>query len=241
MQVGLGWMRWGAIFVLAGMGHAQAQTAWVNVDDGHSTPAHFTEDKAACDAAQPGHVGGARGAANVSNPYAVETPEWDRCMTNRGWREVASVDGSAATAGGAGLREELRKASSDLQGTVCRAWAFHALFEKTQCMGNHFTADQLRDPSLVTDEESRLLEAYEGKLRAFHQRVIDLHTSSLTVPVQRRQVVALLDELYGRSYELKAALQAHRITWGQYNTQRRQAGEAFTPRYNALMQQAGKV
>ena len=231
-----------AVFLgLLGVTSAQAQTTWVNADDARSTPAHFADDKSTCDGAPSSRASASRPAGSGTNPYALETPDWDRCMASRGWREVPALSASVTGAGAASLHEQLRQASADVQGTVCRAWAFHALFVKTQCMGDRYTPEQLNDPSLITDEESRLLDDYEGRLRAFHQHVIDLHASSFTVPEQRRQVVALLDELYGRSYELKTALQARKISWGQYNTQRKQAGASFAPRYTAFMRQSGKL
>lgn len=229
-----------ALLGLPGVSRAQAQTTWVNADDARSTPAHFADDRMACEQGASSRATSPRPTSSGANPYAMETPDWDRCMTSRGWREVPALSGSVGGAGAPSLREQLRQASADVQGTVCRAWALHALFEKTQCMGDRYTPEQLRDPSLITDEESRLLEDYETRLRAFHQRMIDLHAGSFTVPEQRRQVVALFDELYGRSFELKTALQARKISWGEYNTQRKQAGASFAPRYTALMRQSGK-
>lgn len=197
----------------------------------------FAQDKYSCLQQSQQRVSGAY--VNAYGGVASDKPVtneglFNACMQSRGW-SLQSRDSVAQSASiNQNKKEQFMagtRAISDEGKARCADQEFAAYYAKTPCGATSPTIQQLSDSSRASKKEREAILKVDASLAEIRDQRIALFRNTVTPPALMNRYIDTAKRTFDRGQKIRLDLYNGKITWGQYNTLRKELSEKSTAEY----------
>jgi len=145
------------------------------------------------------------------------------CMEARGYtaREVSDEEFTRQTSPFNRKMQQLTKKRLDR----CNDGKFMLLFKKAACKIDDITLDQLEDKTTILESEKQYFKNYIYYVNKINTKTIELIQNDGND--KDKKIGLLLDKLYQQSDKIALDLYEEKITWGEYNKNRKKLHQVF--------------
>lgn len=180
------------------------------------------------------------------DPYAFQNgldqaTYQQNCLIAKGWvkyrNNVVQVTGTDSNQSTSNFKDETSKWLTEYRANVCSLPELKNLFEKTPCGVAQFSIAQLRNQEYVSDEDRKAFEQFDSKNQPYRLRAIEINENLIRPPSAGQALAALLKKNYENQQSSQLDLLDKKITWGQYNTRRKESIENYAREFQSIMAQ----
>lgn len=197
----------------------------------------FAQDKYSCMQQSQQRVSGAYvnaygGAA--SEKVVTNEGLFNACMQSRGW-SLQSRDSVAQSASiNQNKKEQFMAGTRSIseEGKArCADQDYAAYYAKTPCGATSPTIQQLSDTSRATKKEKEAILKVDASLAEIRDQRIALYRNTVSPPALMNKYIDTAKRTFDRGQKIRLDLYNGKITWGQYNTLRKELAEKSTAEY----------
>lgn len=223
----------GIAFILAGC----AKPLWLKPG---ASQEDFGRDKYECMQHSQQRVSGtyvnAYGGAST-NKIITNEGLFNACMNSKGWTLQSTSSIEQAQAQSRQRFEENTFRQEDLvqqRKALCDDKRFEAYFTKTACKTSDLSLAQLSDSSKITTAQKRSLDQLSPEINSINKETLELQRNSSAKNLSAR--LSTLQNSIDAGEKNRLNLYAGKITWGQYNSTRKEISKELASRMNAINQ-----
>lgn len=190
---------------------------------------------------QPNYTATAQAIADGSTNRSRDN-FFSSCMQSRGWNLQSAESVATNQAQLEDRKEQFRAAMRDISQQVdqmCANPELSAYFAKTPCNSADSTLIQLSDTTKANKKEKEAISKLDVAVVKFLKEKEEVYSRYVVPPSLAQKAVALNKKYGDKAQKLRLELFNGKITWGQYNTERKQFGVDADSEFKALFQNAG--
>lgn len=160
------------------------------------------------------------------------------CMQSKGWTLHSAETIATIQAQNNDRIEQYKSAMESLTyeaKQTCADPAYAAYFAKTSCSPSDLTLIQLSDSSRATKKEKEAISAVDSVFAKITRERSEAALKYMTPPAFGSDVSAL-EIKAGKEFEkLRLDLYSGKLTWGQFNTERKRLSSQLHEEYNSIL------
>lgn len=186
---------------------------------------------------QPNYTATAQAIADGSTNRARDN-YFSSCMQSRGWT-LQSVESVATNQAQMRDRvEQFTAAMKDISNQtdqLCTQPQYAAYFAKSSCDPANSSLAELSDNSKATKQQKEAITKIDAALNELAKQRDDAFTRFLTPPALATEAVAFNRKAWNRFQKLRLDLYNGKITWGQFNTERKRGSEETSAEFKSIL------
>lgn len=164
------------------------------------------------------------------------------CMQSRGWSLQSAESIATSQAQNKDKAEQYKAAMSQIgeeAKSYCVQPQFAAYYAKTTCSAVAMSLEQLSDNSKVSKKEKEALSKLDTALADIKNQRIDAYRNFMVPQARAEEYISLVTRQYNSAQKIRLDLYNGKITWGQYNSDRKRAFETFNEEYKSISKKYG--
>lgn len=172
-----------------------------------------------------------------SNRVITNEGLFNACMNSKGWSLQSSSNIEQSQAQNRQQAESTKYRQEGLTQSrlaLCGDSRFEAYFAKTACKISDLSLAQLADGSRVTPAQKKAMDQLSPELNSINRETINLQQSISGKSTGAR--VSTLQSAFDADEKNRLNLYTGKITWGQYNTTRKEIAKDFATKMNNINQ-----
>lgn len=167
---------------------------------------------------------------------------FNNCMQARGWTLQSAESVATMQAQTKDKAEQyqagLRQISEEMK-TLCTQSEYAAYYAKASCSASTPTIEQLSDNSKATKAEKSAISRLDVAFAKFRDNRIELTRNTMVPQAMANAVIDFVRNINDTGQKLRLELYNGKITWGQYNAERKKLAAQADADYKAIMQRYG--
>lgn len=185
---------------------------------------------------QPNYTATAQAIADGATNRARDN-FFSSCMQSRGWTLQSAESVATNQAKNRDKLEQYKAAMSQITEeakSLCTQPQFAPYYAKTSCSAVGMSLEQLSDNSRTTKKEKEALSKLDTALADIKNQRIDTYRKFMVPPALADEAISLQTRQYNSAQKLRLDLYNGKITWGQFNTERKRVAESGDAEFKAI-------
>lgn len=186
---------------------------------------------------QPNYNAMAQSIADGNTNRAREN-FFSNCMQSRGWTLQTAESVATMQAQSQDRVEQYKAAMQSIEYEVkqmCGNPMYSAYFSKTSCLPADLTLSQLSDPTKATKKEKEAISAVDALLVKIINERADVAVKYMTPQALGNEIGAFERKAGDEFQKLRLDLYAGKITWGQFNSSRKNMTLQLKEQYKLIL------